>query len=299
MQCMTCTRSWIAALVLVAGTANAQPSTECRVVVTLAPDDVRAEIEAWVRAEPRCVRELEVRVVPTEDGLYLSATDGRGHVRERVVPDAQSAAVLVVSWMADDTLGPRLPSRAAVEPPAEAAPTYADDPEIPTEVMAPGVIRSIRRRDDGRRWLTFGAIGSGREQRGVRASIDLLAGRTWSLGIAGGGQGDHGDEDEDDEPGTGQVRVVIAATRSLGRLSVRAQLGFGVDATKPEDDTMERTEMDSAHGEHPRIVPAVEVGVLAKLRIKNAWGIVGGPIVSATHDARPTLSMFLGVQRGL
>lgn len=286
-------RSWIAAVVVLAGTANAQPITqpdrECRVVIAVAPDDVRAEIEAWVRAEPRCLRELEVRVVPTEDGLYLSATDARGHVRERVVPDAQSAAVLVVSWMADDSLGPRLPSRAAVEPP-EAAPTYADDSEIP---MVPGLARAVQRRDAarGRRWLTFGALGSDHERGGLRASIDLFASGTWSLGIAGGLQ--RGDHDE----GTGQARVVIGASHSLGRISVRAQLGLGVDTTRP-NDRMERDQMDSAH-DHPRVLPAIEAGVLAKLRITDAWGIVGGPIASATPEAPPTLSMFLGVQYGL
>lgn len=292
---MARSRSLIAALVVLAGTANAQPVTqpdrECRVVIVLAPDDVRAEIEAWVRAEPRCLRELEVRVVPTEDGLYLSATDARGHVRERVVPDAQSAAVLVVSWMADDSLGPRLPSRAAVEPPPEAAPTYAEDWEIP---MAPGLVRVVQRRDAarGRRWLTFGAIGSGREQRGLRAQIDLFAGRTWSLGIAGGGQGNEHDE------GTGQARVVIGATHSLGRLSVRAQLGLGVDVAK-QNDRMERDQMDPSREGPPHVLPAIEAGVLGQLRISDRWGLVGGPIVSATPEARPTLSVFLGVQRGL
>src|SRR4051812_3641665 len=98
--------------------AVAQPVTQperepCKVTIALAPTDVREEIEAWVRAEPRCERELEVRVVPTDDGLYLTARDPGGHVRERIVPDAQSAAVLVVSWMADDSLGPTLPVHAA------------------------------------------------------------------------------------------------------------------------------------------------------------------------------------------
>ena len=58
--------------------AFAQPVTHpergpCKVVIALAPDAVRTEIEAWVRAEPRCEHELEVRVVPTQDGYYLSA----------------------------------------------------------------------------------------------------------------------------------------------------------------------------------------------------------------------------------
>src|SRR5213075_54522 len=96
-----------------------------------------AEIESWVRAEPRCERELVVRVMPTDDGmLYLTATDQRGHVRERVIPDAQSAAVLVVSWMADDSIGPVPTVRADAEPvPVEApgtrAPREIRDDELP------------------------------------------------------------------------------------------------------------------------------------------------------------------------
>jgi hypothetical protein len=295
MQGMARSRSWIAALVVLAGTANAQPITrpeaECRVVIVLAPDDVRAEIEAWVRAEPRCLRELEVRVVPTEDGLYLSATDPRGHVRERLVPDAQSAAVLVVSWMADDSLGPRLPSRAAVEP--EAAPTYADDSEIPGEVMAPGLVRSLQRHAArGRRWLTLGAIGSEHEQIGVRAQIDLFAGRMWSLGIAGGWR------DGDHDSNTGQARVVIGASHSLGRITLRAQLGIGANVGAP-NDRMDRDVMDSARERHSRVLPAIEAGVLAKVRITDTWGLIGGPLVEATPDTHPSISVFLGVQYGL
>lgn len=295
---MACSRSLVAALLLVATAVGAQPVTRpdhaCRVVVTLAPDDVRAEIEAWVGAEPRCVRELEVRVVPTEDGLYLSATDARGRVRERIVPDAQSAAVLVVSWMADDTLGPRLPVRSLIEPPA-AAPTSAGDDEIPREVMAPGLMRTIQRQASGRgrRWLTFGAVGSSRERAGMRASIDLFAGRTWSLGLAGGGL-----RAEHDDRGTAQARVLIGATRTFGRISLRAQLGFGVDATPPAD-RMDRDAMTTARDERPHVVPAVEAGVLAKVRISRAWGVVGGPIISSTSDDRATVSVFLGAQYGL
>src|SRR5688572_26737906 len=130
-------------LVAVAGTAAAQPVTRpehdpCNVTIAVAPAEVRAEIEAWVRAEPRCERELEVRVLPADEGLYLQARSRDGRVRERVVPDAQSAAVLVVSWMADDSLGPTYPEeeRAALFVP----PVQPDQLEIPLAISPPGLV---------------------------------------------------------------------------------------------------------------------------------------------------------------
>jgi hypothetical protein len=210
-----------------------------------------------------------------------------------MVPDAQSAAVLVVSWMADDSLGSRLPSRAALDPaPLEPAPAAADDSEIPGEVMAPGLLRSMQRRARGRRWLTLGAVGSEHEGIGLRAQVDLFAGRLWSLGLAGGWRDGRHDGD------AGQARVVIGASHSLGRISLRAQLGLGVDVTTSTDE-MNRDAMEPARSPHPRVLPAVEASVLAKVRISDAWGLVGGPIVTATPDTHPSLSVFLGVQYGL
>lgn len=283
-----------ALLVLVAlgGVASAQPGRTCQVVVALAPDDVRAEIEAWVRSEPRCLRELEVRVVPTEDGLYLSAIDARGHVRERLVPDAQSAAVLVVSWMADDSLGPRLPARALLDPGLpRIAPSSVDDSEIPGEVMPPGLMRSIQRRDlaRGRRWLTLGAVGTDRAEVGVRAQADILAGRTWSLGLAGGWR-------DDRDADVGQIRAVVGATYSSGRISLRGQLGIGANITT-RGDRMDRDDEMSTRG--LEITPAIEAAVLAKLQITQTWGLVGGPIVETSTAQRTALSVFLGVQRTL
>lgn len=297
---MTRSGALIAALLLVGGSASAQPITApeqtCNVTVALAPDDVRAEIEAWVRAEPRCVRELEVRAVPTEDGLYLSATDPRGHVRERVVPDAQAAAVLVVSWMADDSLGGRLPAH-VTPPPPEATPVASSDDEVPREVMAPGLVRSVLRRDAarGQRWLTLGAIGASNERAGGRASIDVLAGRTFSIGLAGGWQ--RGERDQ----GSAQARLVIGASHAFGRVTLRAQLGFGIDVSRTEERmgmTIDR--MDAARGDDARIQPALEAALLAKVSLTGAWGLVGGPMVTALPDAHAASgSIFLGVQHGL
>ncbi len=93
----------LVALVIPGATASARP-VPCEITIPHAPDDVRAEIETWVRAEQRCATSLEVRVVPTEGGFYLFARDGRGFTRQRIVPDARTAAALVASWMADDSI---------------------------------------------------------------------------------------------------------------------------------------------------------------------------------------------------
>ncbi|MGE0549806.1 MAG: hypothetical protein AB7O24_28370 [Kofleriaceae bacterium] len=86
------------------GAANPQPSRPCEVAVVEAPDDVRAEIESWIAAEPRCVTAIEIRVVATAEGLYLFARDARGVTRSRTVPDAATVAALVASWVADDSV---------------------------------------------------------------------------------------------------------------------------------------------------------------------------------------------------
>lgn len=92
-----------ALVVATSAPASGQPEP-CSVTIARAPDDVRVEIEAWVRAEPRCVTPLEVRVVETAGGLYLFARDGRGFTRERIVPDGRTAGALVASWIADDSI---------------------------------------------------------------------------------------------------------------------------------------------------------------------------------------------------
>jgi hypothetical protein len=92
----------------------------CAVNIVRAPADVRAVVERWVQAEPKCNAKLEIRIVPTEGGLYLLARDDSGRVRERVVPDAQSAGVLVASWVAADSLSAPTPYEVRTPDPASA-----------------------------------------------------------------------------------------------------------------------------------------------------------------------------------
>ena len=105
----------------------------CNVNIVRAPDPVRQTIEHWL-ANEHCTLALQVRIIPTEGGLYVLATDDRGRVRERIVPDAQSAGVLIASGAADDGLG------GAAPPPGVAdagGPPVA--PPAPPPPMAPPV----------------------------------------------------------------------------------------------------------------------------------------------------------------
>jgi len=117
----------------------APPAPVCRVEMVRVPDDVRPVIEDWVRAEPRCAVQLAVRVIPTDGGLYVLATDGSGRVRDRVVPDATTAAVLIASWVADDgaspTTSPTAPPDSPAPPPLSEAPGAPGGPVTPTWAM--------------------------------------------------------------------------------------------------------------------------------------------------------------------
>src|SRR5688572_29410484 len=106
----------------------------CEVRFVRAPDDVRLEIERWLCAESHCMSSIDLRVVPTDDGYYLLAQRPDGRIHERVVPNAQSAGVLVASWVADDWV--RRPS-----PPLAVAPIivnpFADEPTRAITARAP------------------------------------------------------------------------------------------------------------------------------------------------------------------
>ncbi|HUS26877.1 MAG TPA: hypothetical protein VMZ53_00155 [Kofleriaceae bacterium] len=82
------------------GAARVADASPCSVNIARAPDGVRDVVAKWVLAEHDCGPALEVRIVETPDGLYVLARDEAGRTHERVVPDAQTAGVLVASWAA-------------------------------------------------------------------------------------------------------------------------------------------------------------------------------------------------------
>jgi hypothetical protein len=195
--------------------APAAPST-CSVTIVRAPDPVRATIEQWL-AKEHCTLALQVRIVPTEGGLYLLATDEHGRVRERIVPDAASAGVLIASWAADDGLGGAAPPVAAPPPPPPAGysqPAYTGPAPIaappnypppayaagsgPVTAFGPGDFRPTTLRDDDdngeptkviepphpEKYLTLSA-GLGSNAGGtLRAEVDLYSKNGWTIGAA-------------------------------------------------------------------------------------------------------------------
>jgi hypothetical protein len=157
----------------------------CEVLFVRAPDDVRLVIESWLEAEPRCSGTIELRVVEMENGsLYLIAQRPDGRIHEREVPDAQSAGVLVASWVADDWTSPP-PDEKPVTPPPAVAPITVDPfaaaPGI-TDTIAPAAPRST-----GRWFSAAGMIQTeGEGGAGARFEMDLTGGRSskWTLGVA-------------------------------------------------------------------------------------------------------------------
>jgi hypothetical protein len=145
--------------------------------------------------------------------------------------------------------------------------------------------------------LSAGAITSG-DHLGVRAQIDLLAGRRWYVGLAGGWRETDGQDTQ--HSGTGQARLVVGAHRSFGRFTLRAQLGLGADVSRRSHDRMDgRDPMSDVHGAN--VVPIGEAAVLAHVPLTDTWGLIGGPVIEAAlaDHGLATVSVFLGIQRGL
>jgi len=218
----------VCALALSGSPANAQPGHDreavpaCAVELVRVPDDVRGAVEAWIRAEPRCSHALEVRIIPTEGGLYVLARDATGRFHERVVPDATSAGALIVSWAADDGPAARgqldasgvqrpqnaapprpapatvlvLPSaRAAAPPRADAAPEdiRAGDrprPDLGLATTAPRTPYPFAPRTP--RWMSAAAMyqvaargaASGETLYGGRVGLELWTPGRWTIGAA-------------------------------------------------------------------------------------------------------------------
>jgi len=153
------------AIALASATATAEP---CAVRIARAPDEVRAVIETWIRAEPRCATALEVRVVATDGGYYLHARDVTGRVHERIVPDAQAAGVLVASW-------------AAADAPAAPVGTRLIGIPIPRSSEAPGAVSAVspERPDRGLGIDAVAALNLG--SVALRGEAELRSGGGWLL----------------------------------------------------------------------------------------------------------------------
>jgi len=270
-------------LVISGGSAAAQPGV-CNVTIVRAPDDVRDVVETWVRAEPRCTGTLEVRIVPTDGGYYIFARDAAGRIRERVVPDPQSAGVLIASWAADDA------------PPAMAPPPRPMAPPslVPAAPMQDPFVDAVPRRPRAYYWggwLSVGYITSG-DVNGVRAEADIVGRGQISTGVSLSlTQFDFG---SDQATVTGRdVRAVVYGTDTLrqGSLSLRVGLGVGAMHT---DSLVYVSPMFYQTSEW---LPMGELSVEASLDLGSRWAVTAGAIGTVFEQSWPTgaLPQDLGV----
>jgi len=275
----------IAIVLALAGTAAAQPvlgRDTCQVTFVRAPDDVRLAIERWVAAEPTCTGAIELRVIPTDGGLYLVAQRPDGRIHERMVPDADAAGVLVASWVADAwTAAP--PAAQPSEPVAR----HERAPVVPRAIDVRQVSAEPPRRA---RWLSvagmldLGSPGGG----GVRAELDgvrwkwLVAGLSASVSnmdvtILGA--------TEDGTMNTWDARVVpyVAAAFSGERWELRAVLGYGYNWSRadivaygPWDGRMQASSSGSG--------AVVEASLILSRRFGRGWAFATGPHVWNTQN---------------
>lgn len=294
-----------------ASRAAAQEAPTCPVEILRAPPEVQPVIEEWVRAERVCGPALKVRVVPTVGGLYVLAEDANGRVRERVVPDATTAAVLIASWAADDAapaapLTPPAPPSAApgtaiaMEPPVPPAPPPAPPAPPPAPPsMPPSSVVLVDGGSGGRRGsrsLDVGVVVTANADTlssGVKVGVDLATRFGLRLGVAGAyartaypfyGYYTYAPE-----------RVLVhdlrltgraALERATGRWSGRLELGLGVVVSS-------LTTMDA--GSASGAAPYGELGVTLGYQVSSNWRLRGGPVFTLSAQ---TIQGGVALSRG-
>jgi len=272
----------LAVLVAIPRFAAADPQP-CQVTFARAPEDVQKVIETWVRAEPRCVTTLELRVIPTDGGYYLMARDADGRTHERLVPDAQSAGVLVASWMADDSVPPPIveqpPSAENVSNAPGATAAVAPPNAPPVALGAPTVVlQTAPARPAVGRWLTLGLLGGSRGG-GLRGELDIMTRGRWSLSAVLAGS--TWDVDLYSFSGYGLLEATdlralatIGRTMTRGKWSLRLAGGAGLVHTSVSGYL--NTETVQASG----VFGTAEASALVARRLGNRWALTAGVVIT-------------------
>lgn len=282
------------AVLLAAAPVAAQPDAEsgseprtCQVTIARAPDDVRQVIETWVRTEPQCSIALEVRIVPTDGGLYLIAHDEQGRIRERIVPDAQTAGVLVASWIADDNAPPPAP---AADPFSTRTPISAVAPVASSEsISAPGMVpisieAGVSASNGSRgKWLAVGALlpMTGTSAVGVRGELDAWRRGAWTIGAAAS----YAESSMDLYTATGwgsmsatdlKMTAYVARAWRFGRWQLRPSLGLGfiyAEGSGYISDPGTSIEVDGTF-------PTAEGSLFLSRELGKQWAAYGGPLAT-------------------
>jgi len=265
-------------LLALSAPAAAQPqSPTCEVTISRAPDDVRDAIEAWVADEERCATTLDVRVIPTDGGYYLFARDPAGRIRERIVPDAQSAGVLVASWVADDGMTPPAPVTVTVS--VEAPTATSTRPTESAVVVASAAAPTVRRP----RYVTLGGIVGiedgieHRGQRGARAELDVWRGDKWSAGLGLSGSSTSESVGFSEEVASTDLVLLATLVRNVRfgpSWDMRLSFAAGVSSTRLTGV------YDGMQFHAQATVPAIEISLLLARSISDDWAISFGPALT-------------------
>lgn len=292
-------RNVIYLALLLASPAAAQPVTSpaaCQVTIARAPDDVRAVVESWVRSEAACSISLELRIVPTDGGLYLLAEDAQGRVRERIVPDAQTAGVLVASWIADDR-GPAPAPAAEPRPaPVPAAP-LAESEALSPPGLAPIMIATPAARPTPQgRWLSVGGLAPMRSDGGlgVRGELDVYRRGRWIIGAAAS----IADNEMMLQSSSGYGNLVatdikaigfVARVSSFGRWHVRPAVGAGVIYSEGlAQDASMFYPLDGTF-------PTLEASLVISRELGAHWAAYAGPLatlIDEQFDSQPAAALY-------
>lgn len=300
---------------LVAGRAYAAP---CDVAIVRAPDDVRTVVERWLDAET-CVVSLEVRIMPVPEGYYVIALDQRQRVRERIVPDAQSAGVLVASWAADDSLpmdsiSVELSWTPPKSPAASATPLHIDAAP-PAPSPAPRLSR-----DHGNTFALAGTliVAENAHGMGLRSELDLGTRGRWRYGAAAAfARSDYAFR----APSyTGEMRTFdfeamgyLAHVRSSGRWQLRGAIAAGLILTHRQGSLFDDSYMHVASPKMLHVFPVADASLAVGIAVNDRWLITTGPLVSwvvedglKENESAPEtpgrgvqLMWLVGVRRGL
>jgi hypothetical protein len=281
------------ALIAIAAPAAADP---CDVRVEHAPDAVRSEVARWLLDEHQCGPALEVRIVPTTEGLYVFARDANGRVRERTVPDAQNAGVLIASWAAADadTAKPAMAVEMSYVPAKSLGVdklSYAPAPAS-IEVDAPGIVRdggvaqsfAPRRRVRGKT-VGIQLFGNG-DMFGLRSEVDVWRRGPWvAATVASFAHDGHIDWEN-----RGYDDLDYYDLKALASVALRAENGpwrvqwsgaAGVLGTYVKGDSFMYAEQESAgHLSALGVSPTVEAAVTFGYRIAPQWHLEAGPLAT-------------------
>lgn len=283
----------IAAIVAAATPAVAQPVTSptaCSVDLVRAPEDVRALVERSLADARHCSVALEVRIVQTKDGLYIMARDDRGTVRDRVVPDAQTAAALIASWADDGQPAPI----ATIDFHADVriAPMQ-DIAALPPS--APGLVPAATLADDGaprersrpHHWVSeFLLFGGGVSAfRGLRGEIDVIHRASWTAGISATIASTRNEGAMNEELGVSDLgmTVYVAHPFRLGGWDMQPAAGLGFVWTRADDFGPPSTIDPGVPGlyHYEKVSPIAEVSFLASHALIGNLAAAAGVVVTA------------------